>query len=120
MAMLFVYGTSLPGQPDHRWIAGLPLAPATVRGSLWRGPRNRPALLAEDGGRPIRGALLEIEDGRLAVLDLVETAGEGVLVRRMVRASTNLRPVHAHAWVIDKPPRGWRKLATDDWAGSHR
>lgn len=116
--MLFVYGTSLPGQPDHRWIAGLPLFPATVRGWLWRGPRNRPALEPADDGRPIRGAVVEVDDARLAVLDLVETAGEGPLVRRPVRAVSNLRPVPAQAWVIEgRVPRGWRKLATDTWEG---
>ena len=120
MATLFVYGTSLPGQPDHRWLAGLPLAPATVRGSLWRGPRNRPALLPDAGGAPIRGALVELDDARLAVLDLVESAGEGPLHRAPVRASSNLRSVPAQAWVIDAPPRGWRRLKTDDWAGGAR
>ncbi len=120
MATLFVYGTSLPGQPDHRWIAGLPLSPATVRGALWRGPRNRPALVPDPAGRLIRGALVEVEDARLAVLDLVESAGEGPLRRAPVAASHNLRVIRAEAWVLDAPPRGWRKLATDDWAGMSR
>jgi len=116
MATLFVYGTSLPGQPDHRWLVGLPLTPATVRGALWVGPRRRPALVPNPSGRPIRGALVEIEDARLAVLDLVEMGGEGPLRRAPIQATQNLRPVVAEAWVLDAPPRGWRRLATDDWA----
>ncbi len=117
---LFLYGTSLPGQPDHRWVVGRPLVPATVRGSLWRGPRNRPGLLLEDG-RQIHGALVDIEDAQVAVMDLVETVGGGVLERMPVRASVNLRLAHAFAWVlVGKPPKGWRKLATDSWAGLGR
>lgn len=116
--LLFVYGTSLPGQPDHRWVKGLPATAATVRGWLWRGPRNRPALEPSDAGRPIHGFVVEIEDARVAVLDLVETAGEGPLGRRPVRAVANLRPMPAEAWVLTgKAPRGWRRLETDAWEG---
>lgn len=120
MATVFVYGTSLPGQPEHRWIAGLPLRPATVRGALWVGPRRRPALVPHPEGKSIRGALVEIDDARLPVMDLVESAGEGPLRRAEVRAVHNLHTVTAEAWVLDAPPRGWRKLATDDWAGGRR
>jgi gamma-glutamylcyclotransferase (GGCT)/AIG2-like uncharacterized protein YtfP len=115
MVTLFVYGTSLPGQPDHRWIAGLPLVPATVRGALWIGARRRPALVPDAAGKPIKGALVELDGARLPVLDLFETAGEGPLRRADVRAVSNLRTVPAQAWILDAPPRGWRKLATDDW-----
>jgi gamma-glutamylcyclotransferase (GGCT)/AIG2-like uncharacterized protein YtfP len=115
MTTLFVYGTSLPGHPDHRWIVGLPLTPATVRGALWRGPRNRPALVPAADGRPIRGALVDVDDGRLAVMDLVEGAGEGPLQRERVTAAANLRAVPAEAWVLHKPPRGWRRLSADAW-----
>ncbi len=123
MPTLFLYGTSLPGQPDHRWIVGLRIVPATVRGSLWRGARNRPVLLPDPAGRPIHGVLVEVDDARLSVMDLVETAGEGPLCRAAVRAGHNMRAVPAQAWVFpegSKPPRGFRKLATDDWAGLSR
>lgn len=122
MPLLFLYGTSLPGQPEHRWVAGLPLTAATVRGTLWRGPRNRPALLPDPAGRPIRGALVEVDAARLAVMDLVENAGEipgsPSLHRGPVLAAANMRSVPAEAWVLAaKPPRGWRRLLTTDWAG---
>ena len=117
MVTLFVYGTSLPGQPEHRWIAGLPLLSATVRGALWLGPRRRPALVPDPAGRPVRGALVEVDEARLPVMDLVEMAGEGPLRRTEVGAACSLRAVRAQAWVLDAPPRGWRKLATDAWGG---
>ncbi|MDP2313317.1 MAG: gamma-glutamylcyclotransferase family protein [Pseudomonadota bacterium] len=123
MPTVFLYGTSLPGQPDHRWVLGLPTSAATVRGALWRGPRNRPMLVPDGAGKPIRGVLVEVEPDRLAVMDLVETAGDGPLVRVTVRASHNMRSVPAEAWVFPmgaRPPRGWRKLATEDWAGFTR
>jgi gamma-glutamylcyclotransferase (GGCT)/AIG2-like uncharacterized protein YtfP len=123
MPTLFLYGTSLPGQPDNRWLTGLPTSPATVRGALWRGQRNRPVLVPDDAGRPIRGILVEVDEARLGVMDLVETAGDGPLRRAPVLANHHMRTVPAQAWVwptVGKMPRGWRKLGTDDWAGFAR
>ena len=122
MPTLFLYGTSLPGQPEHRWILGLVMHPATVRGSLWRSARNRPALQPETTGKPIHGVLVEVDDARLAVLDLVETAGQELLRRAPVRAALNMRSVEAQAWVLPADERrpGWRKLTLDSWAGMAR
>ncbi|MES2638855.1 MAG: gamma-glutamylcyclotransferase family protein [Myxococcota bacterium] len=119
MPTLFLYGTSLPGQPDNRWIMGLNTAPATVRGSLWRGQRHRPVLVPDPAGKPIHGLLVDVDFERLCVMDLVETAGDGPLRRERVSAAHNMRGVPAEAWVFPmgtRPPRGWRKLATEDWA----
>lgn len=119
MPLLFLYGTSLPGHPENRWVRGLPAAPATVRGTLWRSPHNRPGLVPSPSGVPIRGLLVELEDARLPVLDLVEGAGDGVVSREAVSATSNLRPLPAQAWVID-PTRaaraGWRPLKAREWA----
>lgn len=123
MPTLFLYGTSLPGHPDNRWIVGLPTSPATVRGALWRGQRNRPVLVPDHAGRPIRGVLVEVDADRLTVMDLVETAGDGPLRRQRVHADHNMRGVAAEAWVFPmgtRPPRGWRKLLTDDWGRVNR
>ncbi len=116
MVTLFLYGTSLPGQPDHGWVAGLPARPATVRGVLWRTPTNRPALQPSARGTPIHGVLVEIEEARLRVLDLVETAGQDILVRAPVRAASSLRIVEAQAWVLpsgSRRPPGWRRIPSD-------
>jgi gamma-glutamylcyclotransferase (GGCT)/AIG2-like uncharacterized protein YtfP len=119
MPTLFLYGTSLPGQPEHRWIAGLPMRPASVRGALWRSPRNRPALVPDPDGLPIQGVLVEVDDARLAVLDLVETVGQDLLRRAAVRVALHLRSTEAQAWVLppaERQPPGWRRLKLDSWA----
>jgi gamma-glutamylcyclotransferase (GGCT)/AIG2-like uncharacterized protein YtfP len=118
--LLFLYGTSLPDQPDHGWVAGLPRRAATVRGTLWRSRRNRPALVPDAAGRPIRGVLVDVDPPRLAVLDAIERAGGGELARRLVRASENLVSTGAEAWVLtaeEARAHGYRKLQGDAWNG---
>ena len=118
MALVFLYGTSLPGQPDHQWVADLPSAPAIVHGVLWRSRRSRPALAPDPDGLPIRGLLVDIDPGRLTVMDMLETAGNEAIHRAPVRAAANLRSVEAQAWVLatDHPERlGFRRIKTTDW-----
>jgi gamma-glutamylcyclotransferase (GGCT)/AIG2-like uncharacterized protein YtfP len=118
--LLFLYGTSLPDQPDHGWVAGLPARPATVRGTLWRSRRNRPALVPNPSGRPIRGVLVEVDAQRLAVLDTVERIGGGELARRVVRVSEHLVSKGAEAWVLtaeEARDHGYRPLKGDQWTG---
>ncbi|MFZ5476369.1 MAG: gamma-glutamylcyclotransferase family protein [Myxococcota bacterium] len=118
--LVFLYGTSLPGQPDHVWVAGLPAARATVRGSLWRSRRNRPALVPDPEGRAIRGVVIDVDDARLAVLDTLERAGGGELARRLVRVSQNLRSAGAEAWVLtaaEARAHGYRPIKGDEWTG---
>jgi hypothetical protein len=95
------------------------MRPATVRGALYRGPRNRPALAPDPMGKPIHGVLVEVDPGRLVVMDLVETAGQDLVHRAPVLASYSLRSTTAEAWVLPPGRRlpGWRKLGTDRWAG---
>lgn len=119
MPTVFLYGTSLPGKPEHRWIAGLPTTPATVRGTLWRSPRNRPGLAPHVDGKPIRGVLVEVDDARLRVLDLVESAGGGEVRRARVDASAHMRSVPAEAWIVDPEEvrrLGWRPTLGTEWA----
>lgn len=119
MALLFLYGTSLPGQPEHRWIADARPTPATVRGRLWRSPRNRPGLAPDRRAPVVRGMLVEVDDARLPVLDLVEEAGDGVVSRARVDVTSNLRALDAQAWIIDPVAAaraGWRPMKTQEWA----
>lgn len=119
MPVVFLYGSSLPGQPDHPWVADLTPQPATVHGTLWRSPRNRPALVPDADGRPIRGVLVDIDPARISVLDLLETTGNTDIQRALVRAALHMRSVEAQAWVLvarDPQRRGYRRLRATDWA----
>jgi gamma-glutamylcyclotransferase (GGCT)/AIG2-like uncharacterized protein YtfP len=119
MPLLFLYGTSLEGQPDHGWVAGLRASPASVHGILWRSPNGRPALAPSPDGLPIRGVLVDVDPARLPVMDLVETAGSDAVRRARVRAASHLRSVEAEAWILALPRpelSGWRRLKATDWA----
>ncbi len=113
---LFVYGTSLPGQQDHRWIAGLPCTPASVRGALYRGPRNRPGLVPDPDGRPVRGLLVEAPPNLLALLDTLEGVGAGPFRRQSVPAASLMRAINAECYVLDRfRAIGFRLARAQDW-----
>ena len=115
MPLFFLYGTSLPGQPDHGWIADLPRAEGTARGRLWCDKRRRPALVPDPRGKLIHGILVDVPDVRLPVLDLIE----GGVPRRLLRVSRSLRSVEAWAWTLDaKTARknGYRPTDVTAWS----
>lgn len=69
----FVYGTLLPGGSDAGWLAGLPGTAATVRGSLWRGPRRHPVIVPDPNGERIPGMLVPLDPAHRAVLDVLDS-----------------------------------------------
>lgn len=113
---VFLYGTSLPGQPDHRWVASLRTTPASVRGQLYRGPRSRPGLVPDSDGPPVRGVLVEVDPGLLAILDVMEGVAAGPFFRGRVLTSSLMRAVDAECYLLD-PLRavGFRRLRGHDW-----
>jgi hypothetical protein len=115
VATVFLYGTSLPDQPDHGWVADLPRISASVRGRLWCDRRRRPVLVPWSAGPVIHGALVDIPDARLPVMDLVE----GAIPRVRVRVSRRLQSVEAWAWALDADAAkklGYRPSPVTTWA----
>ena len=68
----FVYGALLPGGGDAGWLVGLKGTAATVRGSLWRGPRRHPVLIPDPSGERIPGMLVTLDPAHRAVLDVLD------------------------------------------------
>lgn len=94
MASLFFYG-DLP--PDSPWLLGAPRRPAWTRGAVWRGARPGPVLVPAADGR-VNGVLVEVDDARVPVIDLLLTA-PGVR-RAPLTVAVGLRPVQAEAWYL--------------------
>lgn len=68
----FVYGAQLPGGADGAWLNGVRGVPATVRGSLWRGPRRHPVLVPDPDGDRVAGLLVALDPAHRAVLTLID------------------------------------------------
>ena len=98
------------GDGDAGWLDGLRGRKASVRGRVRRTPRRRVVLVPDADAPEVRGQLIEVDEARLAVLDLIEGVGTGGLRRERVRAQSSLRMFEAEAYVTDPPPRGsrWR------------
>lgn len=94
VASLFFYG-DLP--VDSPWLSGGTRRPAWTRGSVWRGARPGPVLVPDAEGR-VNGVLVELDEARVAVLDLL-LAGPGVR-RAPLTVAVGLRPLPAQAWIV--------------------
>lgn len=101
MPTCFVYGEWMPEGPGGAWLAGLRLRPATVRGRLWRGPWRRDVLVPLADAAPVPGALVDVPEDRLALLDLTAGVASLPVSRQRVRAVAGLRTYHAETWVLD-------------------
>lgn len=96
------------GEGDAGWLEGLRGRRATVRGRVRRTPRRRMVLVPDADAPEVKGQLVEVDEARLAVLDLIEGVGQGGLRRERVRAQSSLRMFDAEAYVTDPPARGAR------------
>jgi gamma-glutamylcyclotransferase (GGCT)/AIG2-like uncharacterized protein YtfP len=115
---LFVYGTLLEGQANAGLLAGVPRRIATIEGRLWMAPAGYPALVVEAGAGPIAGELVEVDAGRLAVLDVLEGVPRGLYTRAKHDVRTRGATVSAFVYAIterEARARGYRSLTTRDW-----
>lgn len=106
--LVFVYDRRAFTGEAEGWVNRDRERPAFARGRLFRNAKGQLALRPEPGGPVVRGALVEVPPGMLAVLDFVATAGT-TLVRSRVDVSVNLRMVEAHTWTLGDDT-GWRPV----------
>jgi hypothetical protein len=111
MPTLFLYGHLVPDDAHPGLLSGLPRRPAWARGALWRGSRPHRVFVPGADDRRVSGVLVELDDARVRVLDLV-LQGPGV-VRRRVEAAVGLMPVPAETWLVPDARRA-------AWAGYRR
>ncbi len=102
MPAFFLYGEWMPGGAGAHWLIGLKLRPASVRGTLWRGPWRRDVLVHDASDAFVSGALVEVPADRVAVLDIAAGVGSLPVVRTRVPTIVSLRTHHAETWVLDR------------------
>ena len=114
-ALLFVYGTLMPGEP--LWPALAPFAvawdEATAAGRIWDTGNGYPAVRFDAAAGAVPGVLVALDPDRLAaaigLLDEIEE--EGSLYRR-VEVLTSAGPAWAYEWLgptagLALLPQGW-------------
>ena len=130
---LFVYGTLMQGQPADGYLANRRIRAATTPGVLYRVPAGYPALVPDPSGAPIHGELiLDTEPGLLTVLDLYESTGTGLFLRKPIRVTLldtasgqrglfsagSASLMDAQAYVVTEKQarfRRYHRLKTTDW-----
>jgi len=118
---LFVYGTSLRGQPQGGLLARYKRIPATVRGRIYQLKEGFPALTLT-GDAVVYGELVVGVDLRLLrLLDRAEGVEQGLFARVPVDVAIGLRRQNAEAYVMTDPQkRGGRAIQSGRWRGSVR
>lgn len=115
---IFVYGTLLPGQANHRWIASLIAGRMTARtrGRLFHLPFGYPAMVESATGW-VRGELLSFNnpvEEALEVCDQIEGYMPGDEVSSLfVRVVRQVEPAGAapcHAWCYCLAPQRVEKF----------
>lgn len=86
---------------EEPWLEGLARRPASTRGRTRRSARRRVLLLPEPGARQVPGFVIEVDEARLRVLDLVQGVGGGGAHRETIRVSMSLRMIEAEAYVAE-------------------
>lgn len=86
---------------DEAWLEGLPRRAASTRGRTRRSSRRRVLLIPEPTGRQVPGFVVEVDEPRLRVLDLVQGVEAGSCRRETIRVSVSLRMVEAQAYVVE-------------------
>ncbi len=109
---MFVYGRWLDRE-EQAWVAQMPARAGVVRAVLWRDTRGREGMVVSESraGAPVVGRLVEVDEARLRVLELLHGAFGG-LERRTIRVTANMQVVQAEAWVLPRTPfpsEGWSR-----------
>jgi gamma-glutamylcyclotransferase (GGCT)/AIG2-like uncharacterized protein YtfP len=113
---LFVYGTLLEGESNAGLLAGLARRKATIEGRLWLAPAGYPALVVGSGAA-IAGELVEVDAGRLAVLDVLEGV-PNLYTRAKHDVQSGRGTISAFVYTVterEARARSYRPLTTRDW-----
>lgn len=102
---LFLHsGLAAPGERAE-WLAALGPRPATVGGRLWRGEGREGVLVPEAGVGTVSGVCVEVDPGRLAVIELL---AQGPHQERLeIEVRVGLRLVRALTWGIPTASRAY-------------
>ena len=122
VALVFVYGTLLRGEANHRRLhhARVRAAKAFVAGALlYDTGRGYPAMTMASGGPAVYGEVYEVDAATLRSLDELEDYygpddPRNEYERISVEAETGEGMVRAWTYVFREPPRGER-IESGDW-----
>lgn len=84
---------------DAGWLEALRGRRAVARGRVRRNARRRVLLVPDAAGAAVTGRVVDVDEARLRVLDLVE--GMGGAHRTTIRVSVALRVLDAEAYVAE-------------------
>lgn len=102
---VFLHGALAATEERAEWLAALEPRPAAVAGRLWRGGGREGVLVPEGGVGVVGGVCVEVDAGRVAVLELL---AQGPHQERMeVEARVGLRLVRALTWGIPSASRAF-------------
>ena len=110
---LFVYGSLLPGEPDHELLKGaLHLGPAATPAVYHLVELNGFPALVRGGRREVRGELYAIDASMLRHIDVKKE--HPILFRRDTIALADGSSAEAYL-MEDRQVRGRRRLKVADW-----
>lgn len=103
--MVFLHGGLAAADDRAEWLVALEPRPATVAGRLWRGGGREGTLVPESGEGVVSGVCVEVDAGRLAVLELLAEGPHQVRIE--VEARVGLRLVRAVTWGVPTASRAF-------------
>ncbi|MCB9532025.1 MAG: gamma-glutamylcyclotransferase [Myxococcales bacterium] len=119
MDRVFVYGTLLPGLPNHGWLRGArSLGPATTERSFALYDLGHYPAAVTGGDAALRGEVFEVDAAGLARLDILEDV-PALYTRALVPVVVSGSHRHVTAWVytLAAPlPRGAVPIPDGDYA----
>ena len=112
-SIVFVYGTLIRGQRNHRLLAdSVFIGSAELDGFAMYDLDYFPGIQPEEGSR-VKGELFKVDEWTLSALDRLE--GEGYLyVRQEVTVNQSGTPVQALAYVYNKPVDPKRRIPFEE------
>ncbi|WP_052487737.1 gamma-glutamylcyclotransferase family protein [Gordoniibacillus kamchatkensis] len=115
---VFVYGTLLPGECNHRIVAphlAAAPSPGAVRGRLYDAGEY-PGLVPDDSATPVEGAWLYVRRAGLAAMDELEDyygpGGDNDYERIRIRDADGAREGWTYVWLDG---RGYPLIAGGSW-----
>lgn len=113
--LLFVYGTLLPGEPEHARLEGArPLGPAETEPTFDLVDLGPEPALVPGGTIAVRGEVYALTPAQLAAVDVHH--GHPLKYRRSSIRLADGRVVEAHQLAPDQA-RGRRRIRSGDWKG---